>query len=195
MESLLPLVGFAFISSVTPGPNNILLWASGAAFGLRRTAAHIVGTAIGLGSMALLVAAGLGVLITTVPSLAMALKIGGSIYLLYLAYRIAGAHALERAEVARPLSLVEAALFQAINPKAWIFALGAVTAFRPATLSVVPGTLLIAATMMLVIVPSAAIWAAGGGILAKLIEGHRERRAVSLILAVALAATVVSVWL
>jgi threonine/homoserine/homoserine lactone efflux protein len=195
MDGLLPLVGFSFVSSVTPGPNNVLLWASGAEFGFRRTTGHIFGTAIGLGAMALAVAGGLGVLITTVPELALAMKIAGSIYLLYLAYRIAGADALSQADIARPLNLFEAAAFQVINPKAWIFALGAVTTFRPASLPMDQGTVLVAATMMLIIIPSAAIWAAGGGILSRFIEGEKQRRALSLVLAALLAATVVSVWL
>jgi len=124
MDALVALVGFSFVSSATPGPNNVLLWASGAEFGLRRTVRHIVGTALGIGAMAIAVAAGLGALVTTIPELELAMKLAGSAYLLYLAYRIAGASALERGDVARPLGLVQAAAFQVINPKAWVFALG-----------------------------------------------------------------------
>src|SRR5215207_6898424 len=163
MAELWALIGFSFVSSVTPGPNNILLWASGASFGFRRTVRHVLGTALGLGGMALAVAAGLGALITSVPEIALAMKVAGSAYLLYLAYQVAGAGALERADVARPLGFVQAAMFQAINPKAWIFALGAVTTFRPAELPIPAGSLFVAATMMVVIVPSAALWAAAGG--------------------------------
>ena len=67
METLLALVGFAFVSSVTPGPNNVLLWASGASFGFRATLRHVLGTALGIGAMALVVAAGVGTLFTAVP--------------------------------------------------------------------------------------------------------------------------------
>lgn len=195
MDDLIALVGFSFVSSVTPGPNNILLWASGAEFGLRRTVRHVVGTALGIGSMAIAVAAGLGALITTVPEVALAMKIAGSVYLLYLAYQIAGARALERTAVARPLGIRQAAAFQAINPKAWIFALGAITTFRPAELPVVVGSVVVAVTMMIVILPTAALWAAGGGVLSRFIAGERAKRAVSLGLAALLAATVVFVWI
>ncbi len=195
MDDLIALVGFSFVSSVTPGPNNILLWASGAEFGLRRTVRHVVGTALGIGSMAIAVAAGLGALITTVPEVALAMKIAGSVYLLYLAYQIAGARALERTAVARPLGIRQAAAFQAINPKAWIFALGAITTFRPAELPVVVGSVVVAVTMMIVILPTAALWAAGGGVLSRFIAGERANRAVSLGLAALLAATVVFVWI
>ena len=91
MGQLAALIGFSFVSSVTPGPNNILLWASGAEFGFRRTIRHVIGTALGIGSMALAVAAGLGALITTVPEIGFVMKVAGSVYLLYLAYQIAGA--------------------------------------------------------------------------------------------------------
>lgn len=195
MEQLVALVGFSFVSALTPGPNNVLLWASGTEFGFRRTIRHVLGTAVGLGAMALAVAAGLGVLVTTIPEIAFAMKVAGSIYLLYLAYQIAGAHALQRAEIARPLGVLQAAAFQAINPKAWIFALGAITTFRPAAMPGLAGGALVAVTMMLVIVPSAALWAWGGGVLGRLVSGGRGQRVVSVVLAAMLAATVVTVWL
>ena len=195
MDGILGLVGFSMVSSGTPGPNNILLWASGAAFGFRRTVPHVLGTALGLGAMTLAVAAGLGTLIEAVPGLAFAMKIAGSIYLLYLAYQIAGAGALERQEVSRPLNVLQAAAFQAINPKAWIFALGAVTTFRPEDLPMLLGTTTVALTMMLVIVPTAAVWAAAGDVLNRLLAGQRTRRIVSVGLAAIVVVSVVSVWL
>lgn len=195
MGQLAALIGFSFVSSVTPGPNNILLWASGAEFGFRRTIRHVIGTALGIGSMALAVAAGLGALITTVPEIGFVMKVAGSVYLLYLAYRIAGARALERGAIARPLGLLQAAAFQVINPKAWIFALGAITTFRPTDQPIVVGSILVAITMMLVVVPSAALWAAAGGALSRFISGERSSRVVSLGLAALLAATVAYVWI
>jgi len=194
MDGFLALVAFSFVSSVTPGPNNVLLWASGAEFGLRRTVRHIVGTAIGIGLMALAVAAGLGTLVTTIPQIAVAMKVAGSIYLLYLAFQIAGARGLDRGELARPLGLVQAAAFQVINPKAWIFAIGAITTFRPIDLPVLGGSILVAVTMMAVILPTAALWAAAGGALTRFMMGKGRQRLVSLALAALVVATVVSVW-
>ena len=195
MNELLALLGFAFVSSVTPGPNNVMLWASGATFGVRRTTRHVVGTALGIGAMALAVAAGLGTLITTVPMLGTAMKVAGSAYLLYLAWQIARSGALQAATVSRPLGVVEAASFQLVNPKAWVFALGAITTFRPAGLPIATGSLLVAVAMMLVIVPTAELWAAGGGALNGLLSGARTHRFVSLALAGIVAATVVWVWI
>jgi threonine/homoserine/homoserine lactone efflux protein len=194
VDELGALVGFSFVSSVTPGPNNILLWGSGAEFGFRRTIPHVIGTALGIGLMALVVAGGLGAVITTFPQIELAMKIVGSAYLLYLAYQIAGARALERGDVSRPLSLVQAASFQAINPKAWIFALGAITTFRPTDRPILAGSVLVAVTMMIVVIPTAALWAGGGGVLSRFVNGQRTHRVVSLVLAALLAATVIYVW-
>ena len=139
VTEILALIGFAFVSSVTPGPNNVMLWASGATFGVRRTTPHVVGTAIGIGAMAVAVAFGLGAVIAAVPALGFAMKLAGSAYLLYLAIQIARSGGLTATTVSRPLGVVEAASFQLINPKAWVFALGAMTTFRPAGLPVGDG--------------------------------------------------------
>jgi threonine/homoserine/homoserine lactone efflux protein len=195
VDTLLGLVAFSFVSSVTPGPNNVLLWASGAEFGLRRTVRHIVGTVLGIGLMALAAAAGLAALVTTVPGLAVAMKVAGSAYLLYLAVRIAGAHGLTRGAIAHPFGLVQAAAFQVVNPKGWIFALGAITTFRPVELAPVAGSIAVAATMMAVVIPTATLWAAAGGSVNRLLTSDRRRRVVSLALAALVVATVVSVWI
>jgi threonine/homoserine/homoserine lactone efflux protein len=195
MAAILALVGFSFVSSVTPGPNNVLLWASGASFGFRRTSRHIVGTAVGIAAMALVAAAGLAAIITAVPQIGIAMKVMGSIYLLWLAIQISRGGALAGTVVARPLGFREAAAFQMINPKAWIFALGAITTFRPPDLPLPTGSVLVAITMLIVILPTAALWAVGGDALSRLVSGQRAGRAFSLILAALVAATVLSVWL
>ena len=105
MEQLAALVTFSIISAGTPGPNNILLMASGAAFGFRQTLPHVIGTAVGIGALTLAVAAGLGAIITTVPGVALAMKVAGSLYLLYLAWQVAGAGALQDRSIARPLGV------------------------------------------------------------------------------------------
>ena len=195
MAAILALVGFSLVSSITPGPNNVLLWASGATFGYRRTARHIVGTAVGIAAMALVAAAGLAALVTAVPGIAVAMKVAGSVYLLWLAVQIARGGALAGTVVARPLGLREAAAFQMINPKAWIFALGAITTFRPPDLPLPAGSVLVAVTMLLVILPTASLWALGGDALSRLISGPRAGRALSLALAALVALTIFSVWL
>jgi threonine/homoserine/homoserine lactone efflux protein len=195
VEWLVPLVAFSAISSGTPGPNNLLLWASGTTFGFRRTWRHVVGTALGLGGMALASAAGIAAIVAAVPQLALAMKLVGSIYLLYLAWQVAGASALQRTTISKPMGLVQAAAFQLVNPKAWIFALGAITTFRPIDLPVVAGSVAVAVTMMLVILPTAAAWAAGGAAIARFLAVERTRRIVGLVLAGLLVASVAFVWI
>lgn len=194
MDQWLALVVFSIVSTGSPGPNNVLLWASGASFGFRPTLPHVLGTALGIGALALVAAAGLAAIVSAVPALAVVMKIAASVYLLYLAWQVAGAHALERGELARPMSVIQAAAFQAINPKGWIFALGAIAAFRPTDLPVVSGSLLVAATMTAIVIPTAALWAAAGGWLGRLLNGERGRRVVGLGLAALLAVSVVAIW-
>jgi threonine/homoserine/homoserine lactone efflux protein len=194
VEQILALIGFSVVSSVTPGPNNLLLWASGAEFGFRRTVPHVLGTAAGIGAMALVGVVAIGAVIAVIPGVALAMKVAGSLYLLYLAWQVAAAGALQRGAIARPLGLGQAAAFQLINPKAWTFALGAITTFRPVELSSLVGGGVVAVTMMLVIVPTAAVWAVGGTVIGRSLADARRRRAVSLVLAAVLAATVVFVW-
>jgi|KBSSwiStaDraftv2_1062776.scaffolds.fasta_scaffold929777_1 threonine/homoserine/homoserine lactone efflux protein len=195
MPWLIGLVGFSLVSAGTPGPNNVLLWASGATFGFRRTLPHVVGTAVGIGAMTVAVAAGVGLLVTSIPALTILLKLIGSAYLLVLAYRIARAGSTEGTTVARPMNVLEASAFQALNPKGWIFAFGAVTTFRPAELSAIAGSLAVAGTMMMVILPCAAAWAVAGGAMSRLLSGERAGRAVSLVLGGLVAVSVIAVWL
>jgi threonine/homoserine/homoserine lactone efflux protein len=195
VQELAALIAFSVVSSITPGPNNVLLWASGAAFGTRRTLRHVVGTAVGIGAMALASAAGLAVLVTAVPGLAVAMRVAGSVYLLWLAWQIARSGAIREGVLAHPMGILSAAGFQVVNPKAWIFALGAVTTFRPTELPPVPGALATAAVMMAVIVPTALVWAAAGGAMARLLVNERSRRVISGVLAALVVATVALVWI
>lgn len=195
MAELVALAAFSFVSAVTPGPNNVMLWASGVQFGWRRTVPHIAGIVFGVGSIALLAAAGLGVLITTVPAVETGLKIVGSIYLLYLAYRIVGGGSSQREEMAQPLTLWQAALFQYVNPKAWVFVLAAVTTFRPPGLPVLVGSVVMATVMMVVVIPCAWLWAAGGSVLSKYLADQRRSLVFRMILGLLLAASVAYIWI
>ncbi len=195
MTALFALAAFSFVSAVTPGPNNVMLWGSGIQFGLRKTLPHVIGIALGVGSMALVVGSGLGVLITTVPAVEVGLKVIGSIYLLYLAYRIAGGGGVTRGEVAEPLRVSQAIAFQYVNPKAWVFVLAAMTAFLPAGVTPWAATPLMATVMALVVVPCAALWAGAGTFLSGFMGGRRSSRVFRIVLGLLLAATVAYIWI
>ena len=194
MDRLLGLVGFVFVVSITPGPNNALLWASGLRFGFRRTTRHVAGTAVGMAALVLAMAAGIGVLLTEVPGAELALKVAGSAYLLHLAVRIATSHGGGRTVASRPLGVLHAAAFQFANPKAWLFGLTAVGTFLPRQLAPVPAALAVAATSAVIILGTAAAWAAGGAALNRVVDGGPAQRAVSLALALVLAASVALIW-
>jgi threonine/homoserine/homoserine lactone efflux protein len=189
------LVLFALVSSGTPGPNNALLWASGLQFGFRATVPQIIGTSAGIGILAVAVAAGLGAVVTGLPEVEVALKVVGSAYLLFLAFQLAGGAALQRAQIARPLRVHEAAAFQFLNPKAWLFALAAVSTFRPTDLPVAIGSAIVIVTMVVVVLPTASIWAAGGTALHRLTARRRAHRALNGALALLLAVSISFIWI
>jgi threonine/homoserine/homoserine lactone efflux protein len=195
MRDLPALILFALVSSGTPGPNNVLLWASGLQFGFRATVPQVFGTSAGIGILALAVAAGLGVVVTGLPEVELTLKLVGSLYLLYLAFRLAGGGAVQRAQIARPLRFHEAAAFQFLNPKAWLFALAALSTFRPEDLPIVIGSAAVILTMIVVVLPTAALWAAGGTALHRLTASQRAQRALNVALALLLALSIAFIWI
>jgi threonine/homoserine/homoserine lactone efflux protein len=131
-DILTALTAFAFVSSITPGPNNLMLMASGANFGFARSIPHMLGIGIGFVVMVILVGIGLMQVFDTFPITHTILKIASIGYLLYLAWKIANAGAPEGAQSdARPMTFIQAALFQWVNPKAWTMALTAITLYAP----------------------------------------------------------------
>ena len=164
LDTFLALLAFAFVTSVTPGPNNLMLIASGANFGFRRSIPHMVGISLGHMAMTLIVGLGLVGVMIAVPQTQTALKIVSVIYMLWLAWKLAHASApAEQGGLARPLTFVQAAAFQWVNPKAWAMSLGAVAAYAPdrhlATVAIV------AAVFAAVNLPSVSLWAWAGGML------------------------------
>lgn len=194
MGELVALVAFAFVGSVSPGPNNAVLWASGLQFGFRRTVPYVLGTALGIGGLVVGVVAGIGVLIATVPAVELALKIVGSVYLLLIAYLILGGGGIGHTSVAAPPTLWHGIAFQCVNPKAWLFAVAAVGTFVPSGLPRSLGVAVLTATIVVVVLLSSSIWAAGGSALGRLAEDPRRRRVVSAILALLLVGSVALIW-
>lgn len=131
LDIFLALFVFAFVMSFTPGPNNILLAASGVNFGFARTVPHMIGVTIGFAILILACSAGLGVVFAAVPGFQLALKIAGAAYMLWLAFKVATAHLSgeEGRALGRPFSFLQAVAFQWINPKAVIAALSAIAIY------------------------------------------------------------------
>jgi len=188
-DLLLAFVLFAFATAGTPGPNNMMLLASGANFGFRRTILHILGISVGLAVMVVAMGLGLSGLFRTVPVLHDILKWAGAAYMLWLAWKIATATGVtDRSTGSRPMSFLQAAGFQWLNPKAWAMALGAVTTYTPEGSGAL-AVLVVAGTFMLVGAPCSAAWAGFGQGLRPFLDRPGALRAFNLTMAVLLVAS------
>jgi threonine/homoserine/homoserine lactone efflux protein len=172
-DLLLALALFAFVSSITPGPNNLMLMASGANFGFRRTIPHMLGVALGFVFMVVLVGAGLVGIFEAFPVSYTVLKIASVAYLLYLAWKIANAGPAETGEgKGNPMTFLQAAAFQWVNPKAWAMALTAISVYAPdQTLWAI---LLVAALFGAVNLPSVSSWTLLGQQMARVLTNPRR---------------------
>ncbi|MBZ8135239.1 LysE family translocator [Afifella sp. IM 167] len=190
-EIVSALVVFALVASMTPGPNNLMLLASGVNFGFRRTIPHLLGILIGFAVLLTAVGLGVGALVERFPALHLALKVVGGAYLLYLAWKIAASRALHEESTGRgPLTFTEAALFQWVNPKAWMMGLAAMAAYTDPehyslTLAIVVGV------FFLVTIPSTTIWAGFGSALKDWLDHPVRLKWFNIAMAVALVA---SLW-
>lgn len=156
------LLGFAFATSITPGPNNMMLFASGVNFGFRRTIPHMLGIGAGFFTLLVAVGLGLGALLETVPVLHLGLKVFGGAYLLWIAWHIANTHEIgEPTNGAKPMTFLSAAAFQWVNPKAWIMAIGGMAAYADPD-NIILSVLLVAAVFAIVNVPCVSCWAGFG---------------------------------
>lgn len=162
-DHFVALVVFALVASITPGPNNLMLLASGVNFGFRWTIPHMAGVTFGFAGLLLATGLGLGALLSALPSLQLALKVVGGAYLLYLAWRIAGSRTIGKVGQAspRPLSFAEAAGFQLVNPKAWVMALTAMALYANGDAPLRSG-LLVTAAFLLVAAPCITLWTGSG---------------------------------
>jgi threonine/homoserine/homoserine lactone efflux protein len=194
-ELLAALTLFAFVSSITPGPNNTMLMASGANFGFRATAPHMLGVSLGFFVLVVAVGLGLGGLFAAYPALHDVLAVAGGLYLLWLAWKIATAKGFGTGEAgARPMTFLQAAAFQWVNPKGWAMALGAVTAYAPRE-NYAFNVLLISLIFTLVNLPCVASWTGFGVGLRRFLDKPAVLRAFNVGMALLLVLSLVPVAL
>ena len=190
METIIPLAVFAFATSVTPGPNNLMLMASGVNFGFRRTLPHMLGVALGFVFLAILVGLGLAQIFERWPILHTVLSILSIAYLLWLAWRIANAaEPGEAREKSRPMTFLEAAAFQWVNPKVWAMALPAVTIYAPGTGTT--AVLTAAAVFGAINLPTVSSWCLLGTQLRRFLTNPKRLRIFNWTMAFLLVATLV----
>ncbi len=186
-ELLLAFAAYAFVTSITPGPNNTMLLASGVNHGFARTIPHILGVSLGFAVMLMAIGLGLGEVFHAYPALHAVLRWAGAAYLVWLAWKIAqsGGPAESKEHKAKPFSFLQAAGFQWINPKCWIMAIGALTTYLPSR-----GGLfelgVITALYALINAPSVGAWAAFGVALRRWLTDPRTTRIFNYLMAVLL---------
>jgi len=185
------LVCYYFVMFVTPGPNNAMLTASGIKFGFKKTIPHLIGIPFGHTIQITLVCFGLGNLFQKYPSIQYYLKWLCFFYLLYLGWKILGSLSNNKKETGRPLKFYEAALFQFINPKAWVVALTAATAFFPNEENFITATIFVAGTAPFVCIPAICIWALFGSSIKLIIKNTKIKKIIEYLLALLLVVTAV----
>ncbi|MDQ2076393.1 LysE family translocator [Marinimicrobium sp. ABcell2] len=193
MEYLISLMVFTFVASVTPGPNNIMLFASGINHGVKKSLPHYFGICIGFLLLVAAVGFGLGALFKQSPFLHQVLKIAGALYLVYFAWKIGSASsASDGSEIRSPITFFEAALFQWVNPKAWIIAIGAIATF---TIQSSIAASIAAIIVMYFFMGSLAmgIWLTSGASLQRLLNSDKRRRAFNVSMAVLLLLSIIPI--
>jgi len=185
------LISYYFVMFVTPGPNNAMLTASGIKFGFKKTIPHLIGIPFGHVIQITLVCFGLGNLFQKYPLVQNYLKWLCFFYLLYLGWKIIGSFSEHKKESGRPLKLYEAALFQFMNPKAWVVALTASTAFFPVNENFYLATTFVALTAPFICFPSICLWALFGSSIKILIKNAKIKKIIEYFLAVLLIITAI----
>ncbi len=190
-----PLALFALVSSITPGPNNVMLASSGLNFGFRRSVPHLLGVNLGFTLMIFLVGIGLGSVFQQTPALYTVLKYAGAAYLLYLAWKIANSGPLDEGEArGKPFTFLQAAAFQWVNPKAWVMAVGVVATYTPQNgffANLVIATLVCGVVNL----PSIGIWVTFGTALRRVLHRPAAIRAFNVGMALLLVASLYPVAL
>lgn len=191
LDTFIAVVVFAFVASVTPGPNNMMLLASGVNFGYRRTIPHMFGIAGGFFALLISIGAGLGTLLTQFPAAHTGLKIAGGLYLLYLSWRIATSGAPGRVQdAAQPMTFMAAAMFQWVNPKAWMMGISAMALYTNAAQPYL-SVFLVAFAFVLVNFPSVSLWAGFGTALRGFLSDPTRRRIFNIAMGLLLALCII----
>ncbi|MCB1465356.1 MAG: LysE family translocator [Nitratireductor sp.] len=191
LETFWALLVFAFVASMTPGPNNLMLLASGVNFGFRRTVPHMLGIATGFTTLLLAVGFGLGALLHALPALGLALKVAGGAFLLYLAWQIAFSRSMGNVERAsHPISFAQAWSFQWVNPKAWVMSLTAMAVYGNAEQPVL-SVLVVTSGFTLLCFVSVFSWTGFGQLLRGFLADPARLKWFNIVMGLALALTLV----
>lgn len=192
LETLLAASLFAVVSSITPGPNNMMILASGVNFGFSRSLRHLFGITLGFGLMILLVGLGLHTLLERFPLIYSTMRWGGAAYLLWLAWKLAnaGPPSANAPSAAQPMGFFAAAAFQWINPKAWVMAVTAISTFLPSQAQPMQ-ILTLTALFVALNLPCVATWGAFGSAMRRILQDPRQLRVFNITMALALVGSLI----
>ena len=192
-DVLAAMTAFCFVSGVTPGPNNLMLMTSGVNFGFRRTLPHLVGVVVGYSVMVALVGFGLDAIFSRFPALLPAMRYLGAAYMLWLAWKIANSGPVRDGEAAARRSASSAAAFQWINPKGWVMAVSALTAYAVVD-NYARNVAIVALTYFVIAVPGSGVWALLGSSMRRALADPRVARPFNWTMAALLAASIAPVF-
>lgn len=194
---LLSISTFALSTTLTPGPNNVMLLSSGLTFGYKRTIPHIIGIVVGFPFMILLVGLGLGIIFEKFPYILKILKIVGMLYLFWMAFKIANNHStfdIKEDKDSKPFNFLQAASFQWVNPKAWVMSMTAISIFVTSKEEPIEQVIIISAIFMISAIFSCNLWTLGGLALKTIIKEDSSVIWFNRIMAILLVASVIPVF-
>jgi threonine/homoserine/homoserine lactone efflux protein len=196
---LVSIAVFALAMTGTPGPNNVMLTASGANFGYKRSIPHFIGIAVGLNTLIILSAAGLDVLFNVYPAAHTTLKVAGCSYLLYLSWKIATASQtsdslLVDEKAGTPMTLMQAALFQFLNPKAWMMSVAAIGTFTLTGVDYWLSVVAICTVFVFVQIQTSSVWVGFGAFIRRWLATPKSQARFNYLMAALTSSCVVFIW-
>lgn len=191
MELYLAIFLFGLSAGITPGPNNIMLMASGMNFGIKKSFAHLAGVCIGFPIMVILIGLGFSIVFEKLPVLHQVIKIIGVVYLLYLSWLIGSASPDKlESKKSKPFTFLQAALFQWVNPKAWVVATSSISAYTTLDDNIYWQVFAIAAVFFFAAVISASTWLVFGKAIKQVLQSAKQQKLFNITMALVLVASV-----
>lgn len=193
---IISIATFTLSTSISPGPNNIMLLSSGLTFGYKKTIPHMTGIILGFPIMVFLVGLGMGIIFEKFPDLLSVLKFAGILYLFWMAYKIANnssTYEIDENSKSKPFTFIQSALFQWINPKAWIMAITSISLFITTNENNFFQVVIVASIYLLSAILSSNTWIFGGVVLKKFIKNESSVRKLNIIMAILLIASVLPI--
>ncbi|MDA9556042.1 LysE family translocator [Vibrio sp.] len=192
MEWYLAVLLFALSTTITPGPNNIMLMSAGVNFGFKQSLPHLLGIAIGFPLMVAAVGFGFSTIFTLIPNLHFVIQCIGIVYLLYLSWLIARSHSQNfNTTSTSKITFKKAALFQWVNPKAWVMAVGSIATYTASDANLSWQVIFIALSFFLVAIPCLSIWLMFGQLLSKCLSNPTYLRLFNYAMAILLVSSLI----